>query len=117
MPPLPAFGQTVETGATWPDAERRAHRRVLLGASLKVESGGPLLVGTCRNISVGGLAASIEGPLAVGAKLSLVVELPEGLAIEMSGEVVRVDRGDVGVRFVALGQRALFAILSYVGNR
>ncbi len=65
---------------------------------------------------MGGLAASIEGPLAVGAALSLVVELPDGPAIEMSGEVVRVDRGNVGVRFVALAQPALFAILSYVGN-
>ena len=34
----------------------------------------------------------------------------------MSGEVVRVDGAEVGVRFLALGQNALLAILGYVGH-
>ena len=66
---------------------------------------------------MGGLAADIEGRVDVGAELALAFSLPDGPEIQMRAEVVRVDDGVVGVRFLALGQTALLAILSYVGSR
>lgn len=117
MPPLPALGHPVEAGSSWPAAERRAHRRVALTAPLKIQSGAIVLDGNCRNISVGGLAALIEGRVEAGSELALAVSLPDGPEIQMRGEVVRVDGSEVGVRFLALGQTALLAILSYVGSR
>ncbi len=89
---------------------------MVLTAPLKIHSGGMLLSGTSRNISVGGLAADVEGSVEEGTELALALSLPDGPEIQMRGEVVRIDGGDVGVRFLALGQTALLAILSYVGN-
>lgn len=116
MPPLPALGQATGVGATWPSVERRAHRRVPLGAPLEIRTDDRLVRGTCLNVSVGGLAAIVEGAPVVGTALELSLVLPGGPAIEMRGEVVRIEGAEVGMRFVALGQRALLAILTYVGG-
>ncbi len=61
------------------------------------------------NLSVGGCLLEIEGEFALGSKGTFSIPLP-GVdpGVEVTGEVVRVDEGEVGLRFTAIDPESLF---------
>jgi PilZ domain len=107
-PPDPAVGGVL--------VERRAHRRVPLAARVQVGGSSGTGDGVARDISVGGLGFRSSHMLEAGDAVRVRLELPGGADVEASGEIVRAEGGDVGLRFTALGQGALLAILAHVGR-
>ncbi len=101
-------------------ALRRSHARVALRANISLSSESNLFVGMTENISEGGVFVSTLSPPAVGAEVTLLLQLDEAEPICLSGEV-RWHRTDddgcatgCGVRFrdleasaVAILERAL----------
>lgn len=107
-PPDPTVGGAL--------VERRAHHRVALAGRVEIAGAEQSGDGAARDISVGGLGFRSSCPLRVGEAVWVKLELPGGADVEASGEIVRVDGSDVGLRFTALGQGALLAILAHVGR-
>jgi hypothetical protein len=67
------------------------------------------------NVSVGGAAVRTTVTAPVGKILALEVVPGAGDAFVLSAKVVRAQAGLVGLRFLALGQRALEALLEASG--
>lgn len=57
-----------------------------------------------KNISMGGLCASLRHPLQQGAELALDIPLPGGDGVIVRGEVVRSYIGGAAMRFHWLGE-------------
>ena len=95
--------------------ERRTHRRRPLHASMWVASDGTRIPVSIVNVSVGGAAVRAAVSASVGEIVTLEVAPAAGAAFVLSAEVVRVDAGLLGLRFLALGQRALEALLEASG--
>jgi len=68
-------------------AIRRSHARVALRANISVSSESNFFVGMTENISEGGVFVSTLSPPAVGAEVTLLLQLDEAEPIPMSGEV------------------------------
>jgi len=94
-------------------ALRRSHARVALRANISLSSESNLFVGMTENISEGGVFVSTLSPPAVGAEVTLLLQLDEAEPIPLSGEV-RWHRTDddgnstgCGVRFRDLEASAI----------
>ena len=95
--------------------ERRSHRRRLLDAPMRVVVGGRPVTVAAGNVSVGGAAVHTSAAAAVGEIVRLELEVFGGPLVELEAEVVRAEHGVLGLRFLALGQRALEALLEASG--
>jgi hypothetical protein len=63
------------------------------------------------NVSIGGAAVSTRARAAVGEIVELEVAPFGSRRVVLDAEVVRAERGVLALRFLALGQRALQALL------
>lgn len=93
--------------------ERRAHSRVPLRAPVLLDSQSAYQSGTCRDVSAGGIAVTVESVPLCGAPVEVYFELPTGVAIEGAAEVVRIDGNVVALRFVDLDPLARAALRAY----
>jgi uncharacterized protein (TIGR02266 family) len=66
--------------------EQRAHARTVLEVEVSFETESHFFAGLTRDISEGGLFLATYRPLAVGARVSLSLSLPDG-ALEVTGTV------------------------------
>jgi hypothetical protein len=98
-----------------PAGERRTHRRRPLHASMWVASDGTKIPVSTVNVSVGGAAVRATVSASVGESVTLEVAPAAGAPFVLSAKVIRVDAGLLGLRFLALGQRALEALLEASG--
>lgn len=99
-----------------PNTERRAHRRVPLVGDVRVTSNAGIQVTRAKDISVGGVGfVRLEG-LRQGEELSVEISLGLGRSFETRAELTRVGDGDAGARFLQLDQRALVALIGFVGR-
>jgi hypothetical protein len=96
--------------------ERRVHRRVPLEALATFHDGDGVVTGRTLDVSLGGMGLESDRPPPEGTELEVTVELHPGSVVRAAGEVVRRERGVVGIRFVRLDQRSLTAILSHVAR-
>jgi len=67
------------------------------------------------NVSVGGAAVRTTARANVGELVQLEVEPRTNPAFSLDAEVVRAEHGVLGLRFLALGQRALESLLEASG--
>jgi hypothetical protein len=67
------------------------------------------------NVSVGGAAVQTTASASVGEIVAIEVLPARGPSFMLSAKVVRADLGLLGLRFLALGQRALEALLEAPG--
>lgn len=77
--------------------------------------------GVCVDLSGSGMALDIEGAPALGTRVEVILELPDGQRARADAEVVRAaDRPPghswLGLRFTYLSQENLMAIHSYVSR-
>ena len=105
--------------------EQRRYTRVAtrLVAFLKVVETGKVHRGLTRDLSTGGVCATIETPLAVGTPLEVEIKLPDReQEIRFLAEVAwtkPVEAGkpggntDVGIKFVSIDPKARSAIMHY----
>ena len=99
-----------------PPSERRAHRRVPLQSDVRVTRAGETCVTKASNVSVGGLGLSgLEG-VDAGAEIECELSLGLGRTFVARAEVMWLKGQDAGVRFLELDQRALVALIGYVGR-
>jgi len=96
--------------------ERRVHRRRVLDAPMWIVVEDARVRVTAVNVSVGGAAVHSSAKADVGAFIRLEVELPADSAFVLDAEVVRAEDGILGLRFLALGQRALESLLEASGD-
>jgi hypothetical protein len=94
-----------------PGSERRTHRRRPLAAPTWIVVGGKRVPVAAVNVSIGGAAVSTPARAAVGEIVELEVAPFGSRKVVLDAEVVRVERGVLALRFLALGQRALEALL------
>ena len=111
---LESFALTVKK----PPLERRVHRRVQLERETVINLADASFSGRSLNVSVGGmalrLACASPRELVVGARVTVRLELGAGAFALTTGEIVRVTRGALGLRFVALDRDSLMALLACV---
>lgn len=95
--------------------ERRNHRRRRFGAPMAVVVDGAKTPVSALNVSVGGAAVRTNARAEVGAHVALEGEIGGHGRVALEAEVVRVEQGVLGLRFLALGQRDLEALLGAPG--
>lgn len=98
-----------------PEHERRHHRRHPLSVPMWLVAGGARVAVSALNVSVGGVAVHTRAHAEVGSVVELEAELGGARDFALEAEVVRVERGVLGLRFLALGQRELEALLETSG--
>lgn len=98
-----------------PGRERRTHRRGPLAAPMWLVVGGQKVRVSALNVSIGGAAVCTAAEASVGEMVALEVTPARSRAFVLDAKVVRVERGVLGLRFLALGQRALEALLEASG--
>jgi len=98
-----------------PAGERRFHRRRSLIASVWLVRGSAKIPVSIGNVSIGGAAVQTTASASVGEMVILEVAPAAGPAFVLPAKVVRRELGLVGLRFLALGQRALEALLEASG--
>jgi len=64
-------------------------------------------------VSVGGVAVACETPIPIGKVVEVYFELPNGIAIEATAEVVRSSGPMLGLRFKTLDRRAALALRAH----
>jgi hypothetical protein len=98
-----------------PGRERRSHRRRPLGAPTWIVVGGARVSVNAVNVSVGGAAVHTGAKAEVGEVVRLEVGIFGNPTVHLDAEVVRAEHGVLALRFLALGQRALEALLDASG--
>jgi hypothetical protein len=83
---------------------------------MALEVDGTRVLVTALDVSVGGVAVRTTAIAEVGARVALEAELGGERAVAFEAEVVRFDRGVLGLRFRELGQRELEALLAVLGR-
>jgi len=78
-------------------------------------AGGARVPVSALNLSIGGVAVHARTDAAVGSVVALEAELGQRLGFALEAEIVRAERGVLGLRFLALGQRELEALLEASG--
>jgi hypothetical protein len=78
-------------------------------------AGGSRVSVSALNVSVGGAAVHTCASAEVGAVVELEADLGASRGFALEAEVVRAERGVLGLRFLALGQRELEALLDASG--
>ena len=99
------------TAAT--DSDRRAHRRAPLDVPAMLEAPSACETARCRNVSAGGIAIESRTTFDVGTTVDVYFELPSGVAVETSAEVVRAEAGVVALRFKALEAEQRLALRAH----
>ncbi len=99
-----------------PPSERRAHRRVPLESDVRVTRAGETCVTRANNVSVGGLNLSGLAGVDAGAEIECELSLGLGRTFVTRAEVMWINGQNAGVRFLQLDQRALVALIGYVGR-
>jgi predicted acyl esterase len=103
---------------TKPPLERRVHRRVQLDREVAIDLADASFSGRSLNVSVGGMALELAcaspRELTVGVRVTVRVDLGAGAFALTTGEIMRVARGVLGLRFVALDRTSLLALLACV---
>jgi len=99
-----------------PARERRTHRRRPLLASVWLVLEGTKIPVSVVNVSVGGAAVNTTlASASVGEIVTIEVAPAVGESFVLSAKVVRREPDLLGLRFLALGQRALEALLEASG--
>lgn len=78
-------------------------------------AGGARVPVSALNLSIGGVAVDARTDADVGTVVALEAEFGRRLGFALEAEVVRAERGVLGLRFLALGQRELEALLEASG--
>ncbi len=99
-----------------PPTERRVHRRVPLDNDVRVTSAGETCVTRTNNVSVGGLSLSELEGVHEGSEVQIELSLGLGRTFVTRAEVMWLRGKAAGVRFLQLDQRALVALIGYVGR-
>ena len=97
------------------ERERRVHRRRSLNSPMWIVVGGSRVPVSALNVSIGGALLHASTRAEVGALVQLEAKLEGVRDFVLDAEVVRVEPGVIGLRFLALGQRALEALLETAG--
>lgn len=93
--------------------ERRAHRRVLVGAPAWLLVGDERYPAECIDVSMGGAAVKTEASIASGSLLRLQLALgTDRGSVSIQCEAVRLGQAQLGLRFLALDRPSLEAVLS-----
>jgi hypothetical protein len=104
-----------------PPLERRVHRRVDLEREVVIDFAESSFSGRTLNVSVGGMALQLAcaspRQLVVGARVTVRLDLGDSAFALTTGEIMRVTRNALGLRFVALDRDSLLALLSCVERR
>jgi hypothetical protein len=97
-------------------SERRAHSRVSVKVNAELRAGDKSLSAECISMSLGGAALQSERPpVNIGSIVKVKVKLGDR-DVEARAQVVRVQGGTVGLRFLELDQGSLLAILQAVSK-
>ena len=97
------------------ERERRVHRRRSLNAPMWIVVGSSRVPVSALNVSIGGALVHASVRAEVGTIVRLEAKLAGAHEFVLDAEVVRVEPDVIGLRFVALGQRALEALLEASG--
>ncbi len=92
--------------------DKRSHPRVPLSAEVTCEvSEGASILGSARDISVGGMYIESETQVSFGTEVSIVLRLPNTKAdVRLPGTIRWIKPGGFGVQFGLLGARETHAI-------
>lgn len=96
-------------------ADRRLHRRGPVRAKMSIGVSGAREPVTALNVSVGGVAVHTSAKATVGSIVEVEARFPGEHSLSLDAEVVRAEGGVLGLRFLALEQRALEALLEASG--
>jgi hypothetical protein len=102
-----------------PHTKSRATKRVAALLPVTVEVNGTSAVGVTIDLSAGGVGLELNKLPRAGDVVSLRVNMPGGLVIETTAEVMHAGvakRDRCGLRFKGLDQRALTAIHELVSR-
>ncbi len=92
--------------------DKRSHPRVPLRAEVTCEvSGGISILGSAKDISVGGMYIESATPVSFGTEVSIVLRLPNTKAdVRLPGTIRWLKPDGFGVQFGLLGARETHAI-------
>lgn len=92
--------------------DKRSHPRVPLRADVTCEvAGGVSILGSAKDISVGGMYIESETAVTFGTEVSIVLRLPNTKAdVRLPGTIRWLKPGGFGVQFGLLGARETHAI-------
>ncbi len=97
--------------------ENRVHHRVPYSSRVQLRLSDKVYAVTCVNLSLGGAAVQSSLPCSVGDELR--VSFSSGTSPQrftIRAQVVRVENGMLGLRFVEFEQQALLALLAEVAK-
>ena len=97
------------------ERERRVHRRRSLNVPMWIVVGGSRVPVKALNVSIGGALVHANARADIGTLVRLEAKLEGVLVFVLDAEVVRVESDVIGLRFLALGQRALEALRETAG--
>lgn len=95
------------------EGDRRAHRRASLNLPVLVETASRSGTARCIDVGGGGISLRTELPLADKERVSVYFELPIGVAVETTAEVVRREGDVIALRFVDAPREAVIAVRSF----
>jgi hypothetical protein len=111
---MPTAESVVRPHDPSPDStDRRVHTRVPLQAPVLLDALSTWQRARSENVSVGGVAVACETPIAVGKVVEVYFELPNGIAIEATAEVVRSSGAMIGLKFKSLDRQAALALRAH----
>lgn len=92
--------------------DKRSHPRVPVSAEVTCEvSGGASIVGSAKDISIGGMFIESEATVTFGMQVTIVLRLPNTKADSRLPGIVRwIKPGGFGVQFGLLGARETHVI-------
>lgn len=93
--------------------DRRVHTRAPLQAPVLLDAQSAWQRARSENVSVGGVAVACDAPIPVGKTVEVYFELPCGIAVEATAEVVRSSGGMLGLKFKKLERSAALALRSH----
>ncbi len=93
--------------------ERRVFRRAALGVPVMLDAASAWQKAECENVSAGGVAVRSTVDVPVGTVIDLYFELPTGIAVEASAEVIRRDGDRLALRFVEIDHELEVALRGF----
>jgi hypothetical protein len=92
--------------------DKRTHPRVPVSAEVTCEvSGGASIIGSAKDISIGGMFIESEATVSFGMQVTIVLRLPNTKADSRLPGIVRwIKPGGFGVQFGLLGARETHVI-------
>jgi hypothetical protein len=102
---------TMSGALTLPRQERRLHRRVRISVPVELGDQAPA---RATDLSLGGIGLLCELPPELGSRVRVRARFADGTELDTDGEVTRVMGSHVAIRFTALEQRTLLALLAQI---